>query len=104
MLMTLAIALLASGILLLWSIRIGTHLASPPRWTSDDIVMCVIAPLAIVLGAAGGGLFAYLIAEAAWRTMTVTEFAGVGAVLAVVIALGFALARWSRRAPGRRHR
>lgn len=96
---TLAIALLASGILLFWCTLIGTRLARPPRWTGDTMVMCVIAPLIIFMTVSGAGMLAYLSFHGAWRRVTPQDFASIASVLAVTAAVGFMLARWSRRAP-----
>lgn len=96
---TLALALLASGVLLFWCTLIATRLASPPRWTGDTMVMCFIAPAIIFLGVAGGGMLAYLLIQGAWRGMGANDFIGVGTVLVLAAAITVLLLRWSRRAP-----
>ena len=70
---TLALALLAGGILLFWFTLIGTRLARPPRWSGDAMVMCFIAPAVIFLGVSGGGMLVYLIVKGAWRTTSSQE-------------------------------
>jgi len=97
--MTVAIALLAAGILLFWSTLTATRLARPPRWTSDTMVMCVIAPACIFLVVAGGAMFAYTAFHRGWSDMTLATVSELGLVLGVAVALGFLLAHWSRRAP-----
>jgi len=97
--MTLALALLASGVLLFWCTLIATRLARPPRWTGDTMVMCCIAPAIIFFGVSGAGILAYLIVKGAWRNSGANDFIGLATVLAVAGVLGLLLARWSRRAP-----
>lgn len=99
--MTIALALLASGVLLFWCTMIGTRLAQPPRWTADTMVMCVIVPAILVFSAAGGGTFAYLLATGAWHGTATNDVVGIAVVLAVAVTLGALIARWSRRAPRR---
>ncbi|HSH07840.1 MAG TPA: hypothetical protein VLA41_09290 [Burkholderiales bacterium] len=95
---TVATALLASGILLFWCTLIGTRLAQPPRWTGDTMVMCVIAPAIIFFGVSGAGTLVYLIVKGTWRNMGAGDAVGLAAVLAAASILGLLLAHWSRRA------
>ena len=95
---TIALALLASGILLFWCTLIGTRLAQPPRWAGDTMVMCVIAPLIIFLSAAGVGTLIYLTFHGAWGRVALQEIIGIAVVLAAAAVTGALLARWSRRA------
>jgi len=97
--MTLGAAFLSGGILLFWCTMIGTRLAQPPRWTSDTMVMCVIAPACIFLVVAGGAMFVYAAFHRGLRGTTLAELSELGLVLGVAVALGFLVARWSRRAP-----
>jgi len=96
---TLGAAFLSGGILLFWCTMIGTRLVRPPRWTSDTMVMCVIAPACIFLVVAGGAMFFYTALHRGWSGMTLADLSGLGIVLGVAVALGFLLAGWSRRAP-----
>jgi len=99
MTLTVGTALLTSGILLFWCARVGTRLAQPPRWTSDTMIMCFIAPAVLFLLASGAGIVIYASAQGGWRDMTSAGATELGGVLAAGIALGALVARWSRRAP-----
>jgi len=96
---TIGAALLGCGVLLFWGTMVGTRLAQPPFWTSDTIVMCFITPLALLAVALGTGILVYAATHAGLRAMSSGDFEGLAVVLAVCIALGWAVARWSRRAP-----
>jgi len=97
--MTVGAAFLSGGILLFWCTMIGTRLAQPPRWTSDTMVMCLIAPACVFLSLAGGAIFVYAALHRGWSGVTVADFTELTLVLGVTLALGFLIARWSRRAP-----
>ena len=96
---TIGAALLGGGVLLFWVTIVGTRLARPPFWTSDTIVMCFITPLALLAVALGTGILVYAATHAGLRAMSYGDLEGFAIVLAVCIALGWAVARWSRRAP-----
>ena len=95
----LGAALLGGGILLFWCTMIGTRLARPPRWTGDTMVACLIAPMILFTIAAGAGLIVYSVVHAGWRALTLEALVEFAVVLAICVALGLALARWSRRSP-----
>lgn len=97
--MTIGAAFLSGGILLFWCTMIGTRLAQPPRWTSDTMVMCVIAPACLFLIVAGAAIFVYGALHRGWSGMTVAGFTELALVLGIALGLGFPVARWSRHAP-----
>lgn len=97
--MTVGAAFLSGGILLFWCTMIGTRLAQPPRWTTDTMVMCVIAPACIFLIVAGSAIFVYAALHQGLREITVVHLSELALVLGIALGLGFLIARWSRHAP-----
>jgi hypothetical protein len=96
---TIGAALLGGGVLLFWVTIVGTRLARPPFWTSDTMVMCFITPLALLAVALGTGILVYAATHASLRATSYGDLEGFAIVVALCIALGWAVARWSRRAP-----
>ena len=97
---TVALALLASGVLLFWSTAIATRLAQPPRWAGDTMVMCFIAPMIVFVWVIGGGILGYAILSGAWRSLRPVDLLGIAALLAICGVAGLGLARWWRRTAG----
>lgn len=98
--MTIGVGMVLGAVLLFWCTLVATRRARPPRWTSDFMVMCVIAPLSEFLLVFGLGLVAYDLFTGAWRKMQSPEVVVLVTVIALCAGLAWLILRWSRHSSG----
>lgn len=66
---------------------------TPPRWVSENMVLCVIGPAIMVFGAAGSTLIGVRFVNGTFATFTVADLLEAGMVAAAFVALWIVLAR-----------